>query len=126
MLIEPTRRSSYVAIGRHNRRFFGAGRCSTFCDQAIGRFGCPGHQSGTAGVGDFARNYDKTVKGMASHFVWINRSKESLALDLKQEEAKEVLYKLLEEADVFLHNLAPGAVDRLGFSAEELRQNIRS
>ncbi|MGH2316693.1 CaiB/BaiF CoA transferase family protein [Planococcus sp. SE5232] len=73
------------------------------------------------GVGDFARNYDKTVKGMASHFVWINRSKESLALDLKQEEAKEVLYKLLEEADVFLHNLAPGAVDRLGFSAEELK-----
>lgn len=73
------------------------------------------------GVGDFARNYDKTVKGMASHFVWINRSKESLALDLKQEEAKEVLHKLLEEADVFLHNLAPGAVDRLGFSAEELK-----
>lgn len=73
------------------------------------------------GVGDFARNYDKTVKGMASHFVWINRSKESLALDLKQEEAKEVLHKLLEEADVFLHNLAPGAVDRLGFSAEGLK-----
>ncbi|MBT2569409.1 CaiB/BaiF CoA-transferase family protein [Planococcus sp. ISL-110] len=73
------------------------------------------------GVGDFARNYDKTVKGMASHFVWINRSKESLALDLKQEEAKEVLHKLLAEADVFLHNLAPGAVDRLGFSAEELK-----
>ncbi|MDQ0428086.1 itaconate CoA-transferase [Planomicrobium stackebrandtii] len=73
------------------------------------------------GVGDFARNYDKTVKGMASHFVWINRSKESLALDLKQEEAREVLHKLLEEADVFLHNLAPGAVDRLGFSAAELK-----
>lgn len=74
------------------------------------------------GVGDFARNYDKTVKGMASHFVWINRSKESLALDLKQEEAKEVLHKLLEKADVFLHNLAPGAVDRLGFSAAELKE----
>ncbi len=75
------------------------------------------------GVGDFARNYDKTVKGMASHFVWINRSKESLALDLKKEEAKEVLHKLLKDADVFLHNLAPGAVDRLGFSAQELKKN---
>lgn len=74
------------------------------------------------GVGDFARNYDTTVKGMASHFVWINRSKESLALDLKQEEAKEALHKLLSKADVFLHNLAPGAVDRLGFSAEELKK----
>lgn len=73
------------------------------------------------GVGDFARNYDKTVKGMSSHFVWINRSKESLALDLKQEEAREVLHKLLAEADVFLHNLAPGAVDRLGFNASELK-----
>lgn len=74
------------------------------------------------GVGDFARGYDTTVKGMSSHFVWINRSKESLALDLKQEEAKEALHKLLSKADVFLHNLAPGAVDRLGFSAEELKQ----
>ena len=74
------------------------------------------------GVGDFARSYDTTVKGMASHFVWINRSKESLALDLKQEEAKEALHKLLSKADVFLHNLAPGAVDRLGFSAEELKK----
>ncbi|ANU27299.1 CaiB/BaiF CoA transferase family protein [Planococcus versutus] len=73
-------------------------------------------------VGDFARNYDKTVKGMASHFVWINRSKESLALDLKKKEAKEVLHKLLKDADVFLHNLAPGAVDRLGFSAQDLKE----
>ena len=73
-------------------------------------------------TGDFARNYDKTVKGMSSHFVWINRSKESIALDLKQEEAKMVLDKLLSKADVFIHNLAPGAVDRLGFSATELRK----
>ena len=74
------------------------------------------------GPGDFARNYDKTVKGMASHFVWINRSKESITLDLKQEDAKKVLDKLLSEADVFIQNLAPGAVDRLGFSAEELKE----
>ncbi|MGK7376699.1 CaiB/BaiF CoA transferase family protein [Planococcus sp. 1R117A] len=74
------------------------------------------------GPGDFARGYDKTVKGMSSHFVWINRSKESLALDLKQEEAKKVLEELLAKADVFIHNLAPGAVDRLGFSAAELKE----
>ncbi|WP_342560299.1 CaiB/BaiF CoA-transferase family protein [Psychrobacillus sp. FSL W7-1457] len=76
------------------------------------------------GMGDFARNYDDTVNGMSSHFVWINRSKESLALDLKQEEAKNVLEKLLSKADVFIHNLAPGAVDRLGFSAAELKEKF--
>ncbi|MEI4768725.1 CaiB/BaiF CoA-transferase family protein [Psychrobacillus sp. FJAT-51614] len=76
------------------------------------------------GTGDFARNYDKTVKGMASHFVWANRSKESIALDLKQDEAKIVLEKLLSKADVFIHNLAPGAVDRLGFSATELKEKF--
>jgi itaconate CoA-transferase len=74
------------------------------------------------GTGDFARNYDKTVKGMASHFVWINRSKESITLDLKQEDAKTVLDELLSKADVFIHNLAPGAVDRLGYSAKELKE----
>ena len=74
------------------------------------------------GTGDFARNYDNTVEGMSSHFVWINRSKESIALDLKQEEAKLVLDKLLSKADVFIQNLAPGAVDRLGFGATELKE----
>src|SRR5262245_33296497 len=71
--------------------------------------------------GDFARAYDTTVRGMASHFVWLNRSKESLALDLKREDAKVVLARLLERADVFVQNLAPGAVDRLGFGVPELR-----
>lgn len=74
------------------------------------------------GTGDFARGYDETVKGMASHFVWLNRSKESLTLDLKKPGAPEVLDGLLESADVFLHNLAPGAVERLGFGAERLRE----
>src|SRR3712207_8583768 len=54
------------------------------------------------GVGDFARDYDETVKGLSSHFVWLNRSKESLALDLKQEEAREVLRRLIARADVFV------------------------
>lgn len=66
------------------------------------------------GAGDFARSYDTTVKGMASHFVWLNRSKESLTLDLKRAEAAPILELLLRRADVFIHNLAPGAVDRLG------------
>ena len=73
------------------------------------------------GVGDFARGYDTTVKGLASHFVWLNRSKESLTLNLKEEGAKEVLRRLVRGADVFVQNLAPGAAERLGFGAEELR-----
>jgi crotonobetainyl-CoA:carnitine CoA-transferase CaiB-like acyl-CoA transferase len=71
--------------------------------------------------GDFARAYDTTVQGLASHFVWLNRSKESLTLDLKRPEAQGVLARLLERADVFVQNLAPGAADRLGLGTEELR-----
>jgi len=73
------------------------------------------------GVGDFARGYDRTVRGLASHFVWTNRSKESLTLDLKQPEGTDVLRRLLARADVFLHNLAPGAMGRLGFTSAALR-----
>jgi itaconate CoA-transferase len=71
-------------------------------------------------VGDFARDYDTTVCGMASHFVWANRSKESLTLDLKHEQAKEILDRLLAKADVFMQNLAPGACERLGLGTAEL------
>jgi itaconate CoA-transferase len=74
------------------------------------------------GAGDFARGYDATVQGMSSHFVWLNRSKESLTLDLKREEGRLVLHRLLEKADVFVQNLAPGAVERLGFGTQELRK----
>ena len=73
------------------------------------------------GAGDFARGYDTTVNGLSSHFVWLNRSKESLTLDLKRPEAAGVLRQLLARADVFLHNLAPGAMTRLGFGADSLR-----
>jgi len=72
--------------------------------------------------GDAARAYDRTVKGLSSHFVWVNRSKESLALDVKHPAAKAILERLLAKADVFLHNLAPGAVERLGLGAAELRK----
>src|SRR5215813_7574440 len=71
--------------------------------------------------GDFARSYDTAVKGLSSYFVWLNRSKESLTLDLKQRAAADVLGRLLERADVFVHNLAPGAGDRLGLSSSVLR-----
>ena len=71
--------------------------------------------------GDFARAYDTTVQGLASHFVWLNRSKESLTLDLKRPEAQVVLARLLERADVFVQNLAPGAADRLGLATGDLR-----
>ncbi len=73
-------------------------------------------------VGDFARSYDSTVKGLSSHFVWLNRSKESLTLDLKKEGAREILERLLERSDAFVQNLAPGASGRLGFGTEALRE----
>ncbi len=72
-------------------------------------------------VGDFARAYDSTVKGLSSHFVWLNRSKESLTLDLKRPEASDVVSRLLERADVFVQNLAPGSAGRLGLDAGTLR-----
>ena len=73
------------------------------------------------GEGDFARKYDQRVKGQASYFVWINRSKESLTLDVKHPEAKVILERLLAKADVMVQNLAPGAAARLGLSAQALR-----
>jgi itaconate CoA-transferase len=73
------------------------------------------------GVGDFARGYDERVRGIASHFVWTNRSKESLTLDVKNEESQKILMRLIdEEADVVVQNLAPGAAARLGLSYEAL------
>ena len=74
------------------------------------------------GVGDFARGYDTTVRGLSSHFVWLNRSKESLTLDVKHPAAREVLRRLLDGTDVFVQNLTPGASARLGLSATVLRE----
>ncbi|MFF0458587.1 CaiB/BaiF CoA transferase family protein [Nocardia africana] len=73
------------------------------------------------GSGDFARAYDETVRGLSSHFVWLNRSKESIALDLKQDFGKEVMQRLVAEADVFVQNFAPGAAERLGLGTATLR-----
>src|SRR2546430_11353324 len=74
------------------------------------------------GTGDAARAYDHTVLGESSHFVWTNRSKESLTLDVKHPAAKAILEELIGRADVFLQNLAPGAAERLGLGASALRE----
>jgi crotonobetainyl-CoA:carnitine CoA-transferase CaiB-like acyl-CoA transferase len=73
------------------------------------------------GGGDFARSYDAVAKGLSSHFVWLNRTKESITLDLKKQGARGVMDRLLARADVFVQNLAPGAAGRLGFGAAVLR-----
>lgn len=73
-------------------------------------------------AGDFARSYDRTVGGESSYFVWLNRGKESLELDLKDPADRRVLDRIIAEADVFLHNLRPEAVQRLGLTANLLRE----
>ena len=73
--------------------------------------------------GDLARGYDDVVEGTSAHFVWINRGKESIAVDLKSSEGRAVVRRLVDKADVFLQNLAPHAAERLGFGAAELRAN---
>lgn len=73
-------------------------------------------------TGDFARHYDSTVDGMSSHFVWVNRGKESIALDLKDPDDIAALQQIIAHADVFIQNLAPGAAQRLGLGHEALRR----
>ncbi len=71
--------------------------------------------------GDFARGYDHLVKGESAYFVWLNRGKESVCLDLREADARAALAAMIAQADVFIQNLAPGAIDRLGFAPDELR-----
>ena len=91
-----------------------------FCTRQLADMGARVIKIERPGTGDFARGYDERVKGLASHFVWTNRSKESLTLDMKHPAAQEALAKLLESADVLVQNLAPGAAARLGLSYEVL------
>jgi len=91
-----------------------------FCTRQLADLGARVIKVERPGSGDFARGYDERVKGLSSHFVWTNRSKESLTLDVKHPEARRVLDKLLQEADVLVQNLAPGAAARLGLSFDEL------
>ena len=95
-----------------------------FCTRQLADLGARVIKIERPGVGDFARGYDERVHGLSSHFVWTNRSKESLTLDVKAEPAKPILEQLLEEADVFVQNLAPGACRRLGLSYEDLHERF--
>ncbi len=95
-----------------------------FCTRQLADLGARVIKIERPGVGDFARGYDERVRGLASHFVWTNRSKESLSLDLKQAAALTVLEQLLETADVLVQNLAPGAAARLGLSFEALHERF--
>lgn len=93
-----------------------------FCTRQLADLGARVIKVERPEVGDFARQYDTRVNGLASHFIWTNRSKESLALDLKAQKDHAVLMKLLENADVLVQNLAPGAAARLGLSHEKLKE----
>lgn len=95
-----------------------------FCTRQLADLGARVIKVERPGTGDFARGYDQRVNGLASHFVWTNRSKESLTLDLKQDSATEVLDSLLATADVLVQNLAPGAAARMGLSFEALHQRF--
>lgn len=93
-----------------------------FCTRQLADLGARVIKVERPGSGDFARAYDERVRGQASHFVWCNRSKESLTLDVKAADAKGILARLLEDADVLVQNLAPGAASRLGLSFEALHE----
>jgi itaconate CoA-transferase len=95
-----------------------------FCTRQLADLGARVIKIERPGVGDFARAYDQRARGLASHFVWTNRSKESLTLDVKHDEAQDILGKLLEGADVLVQNLAPGAAARLGLSYDDLRERF--
>ncbi|MBD8529285.1 MULTISPECIES: CaiB/BaiF CoA-transferase family protein [unclassified Massilia] len=95
-----------------------------FCTRQLADLGARVIKVERPGVGDFARAYDERARGMASHFVWTNRSKESLSLDVKHAGAGPILEQLLAGADVLVQNLAPGAAARLGLSYEELKERF--
>ncbi len=94
-----------------------------FCTRQLADLGARVIKVERPGTGDFARAYDERVNGMSSHFTWVNRSKESLTLDLKQESALTALKALLKTADVLVQNLAPGAAARMGLTAELLQKD---
>ncbi|WP_085726553.1 CaiB/BaiF CoA-transferase family protein [Pseudomonas sp. R37(2017)] len=95
-----------------------------FCTRQLADMGARVIKVERPGSGDFARGYDERTRGLASHFVWTNRSKESLTLDLKQQEAGAVLEQLLGQADVLVQNLAPGAAARMGLGFDALHERF--
>jgi itaconate CoA-transferase len=93
------------------------------CSRHLGDLGAEVIKVEHPDSGDLARDYDSVVGGQSAYFVWANRGKRSIALDLKTSEGRVILGKLLATADVFVHNLGPGAVERLGFGRDAVRDN---
>ncbi len=92
-----------------------------FCSRQLAEMGADVIKVERPDGGDFARSYDSAVNGMSAYFVWLNRGKRSVALDLKRDEERAILGRLIARADIFIHNLAPGAVERLGFGYDALK-----
>jgi len=95
-----------------------------FCTRQLADLGARVIKIERPGSGDFARGYDERVRGLASHFVWTNRSKESLTLDIKRPQAAGIFHRLLNASDVLVQNLAPGAAARLGLSFDALHERF--
>src|SRR5712691_1709418 len=92
-----------------------------FCSRQLADMGADVIKIERPDGGDFARSFDSVLHGMSAYFVWLNRGKRSVVLDLKRDEDRDTFGKLLARADVFLHNLAPGSVERLGFGYDTLK-----
>jgi itaconate CoA-transferase len=93
-----------------------------FCTRQLADLGARVIKIERPETGDFARHYDERVHQLSSHFVWCNRSKESITLDVKHPDSKGILFRLLQKADIFVQNLAPGSAGRLGLSYTDLEQ----
>ncbi|HKA32115.1 MAG TPA: CaiB/BaiF CoA-transferase family protein [Candidatus Binatia bacterium] len=92
-----------------------------FCTSILGDMGAEVVKVERPGVGDLIRHWDKAVRGLSSGYVWLNRNKQSLTVDVKDARGREILYKLIREADVFFENYAPGVAERSGLGYEKLK-----
>ncbi len=92
-----------------------------FCTSILGDMGAEVVKVERPGVGDLIRHWDKAVRGLSSGYVWLNRNKQSLTVDVKDERGREILYKLIRDADVFFENYAPGVAERSGLGHEKLK-----
>jgi crotonobetainyl-CoA:carnitine CoA-transferase CaiB-like acyl-CoA transferase len=95
-----------------------------FCSSRLADAGARVIKVERKGAGDFARAYDTAVNGESAYFTWLNRGKESIALDIKDAEDREILLKMLEHADVFIQNLLPGALAKIGLDSATLREKF--
>jgi itaconate CoA-transferase len=92
-----------------------------FCTCILGDMGAEILKVERPGVGDLIRHWDKAVRGLSSGYVWLNRNKQSLTVDVKQEQGREILYRLIRDADIFFENYAPGVAERSGLGYEKLK-----